>query len=532
MLEVILGLLGGLGLFIYGMHLMSDSLQKLTLSKLKVFFEKMTSNRLKGLFVGTFVTSVIQSSSATSVIVVGLVNAGFMTFSRAVPILIGANIGTTITAQLIAFRLTAIAPFFVGAGALGYLAARKQKHKKLGLIILGFGLLFLGLGFMSSSAQPLSDYPFFRDLFLIFGENPLLGVLVGIIITVILQSSSSTIGMVIALALVGLIDLRAAIFLILGDNIGTCVTAIIASFSNGKKAGKKVALFHLMFNVLGTIIALLIIPVYMHVIPLTSGDIARQIANTHTLFNVFNAVLFLPFVPLFVKLINKILPGKDYKKKESRYLKKELIRTPPLAIEALMKELVAMVGITKGMFNKCKACLRKFDHKLYEEVMIDEDAVDQMQRQMTSYIVAVTQKELSKKEAELIPRLLHSINDVEKLGDYCQNLMNDVQKMYEDNLKFSEEADKELAILFGLLNKQIDLTSEAVRLNDKKIAEESIAVKREIYSFISKSSHKHIVRLENGQCIYDAGIQFVNMTTHMKKFSSHLNNVAQMVLYS
>jgi phosphate:Na+ symporter len=300
--EIISGVIGGLGLFIFGMFLLSDSLKRLSLGLLKAMLEKVTKGRLKATVMGMVVTAIIQSSSATSVIVIGFLNAGFIPLVGAIAIMIGANVGTTVTAQLIAFKFTAVAPIFVFTGVVTSLAAKKDKHKNKGRALLGFGLLFLGLAMMSSAVKPLADNEMIRNAFVNFGTSPLLGILTGLVVTAILQSSSTTTGMIIAFASVGLLDLTAAVYLVFGVNIGTCATAGIASIG-GNLSSKRLALGHTLFNVTGALIMLPLVPLYLKYIPMTSGDIARQIANSHTAFNVINTLIFLPMVPLLVKLL-------------------------------------------------------------------------------------------------------------------------------------------------------------------------------------------------------------------------------------
>ncbi|MBW2648677.1 MAG: Na/Pi cotransporter family protein [Deltaproteobacteria bacterium] len=370
--KIISGIIGGLGLFIFGMYLLSDSLKKLSRGLLKAMLDKVTAGRFKSAVMGAFVTAVIQSSSATSVIVIGFLNAGFVPLMGALAIMIGANVGTTVTAQLIAFKFTTIAPLFVFAGTLIFLAARKDKHKNKGLALLGFGQLFLGLAMMSSAVRPLTDDAVIKNAFVSFGTSPFLGILTGMIVTAILQSSSTTTGMIIAFASVGLLNLQASVYLLFGIEIGTCVTAIIASIG-GNLSSKRLAVGHTLFNVTGTLIMLPLVPLYLQYIPLTSGDIARQIANAHTAFNVINAMIFLPLVPFFVKFLNRVIPGTDYEKKEAKHLDANLIITPNLAIEAAIREMVAMLEICQEMFEKAEKCIITYNHNQRDTVRQGEE---------------------------------------------------------------------------------------------------------------------------------------------------------------
>ncbi|MFH1307170.1 MAG: Na/Pi cotransporter family protein [Candidatus Micrarchaeota archaeon] len=529
-LAILLQVLGGLGLFIYGMFLLTDSLKKLSLGFLKKMLESVTSNRIKSLLVGTFVTSIIQSSSATSVILIGFLNIGIITLVKALPVIIGANIGTTITAQLIALKLTSIAPLFIFIGALIFFFMQKNKHKRKGLAILGFGILFLGLATMSSAVKPLKDDPATSELFLLFSENPLLAILAGLIVTIILQSSSTTIGIVIALAAAGLIGLPAAIYFVLGDNIGTCVTAIIASIG-GTISSKRLALGHTLFNIIGTAIAIPLVPIYLAYIPLTSGDISVQIANTHTIFNVVNALIFLPIIPLYAKLLEKLIPGKDYERKDTVHLDKNLLNTPTLAIRAVSREQAVMVGVCKGMLSKARKCLFSFSHKLSKEVDIDEQSVDTMQHNITQYLVEITKKELSEKNSKSIPTILHNVNDVERIGDYCEGICKLAERLYEHDIKFSSSAKEELNKLFDITNDALLHAKKTVENEDLNSAQKVLKLEIEIKKAISEFRHRHLKRLESGKCRNDAGLVYSDILIFTERINAHLANIAEGVTH-
>jgi len=528
--NVILGVGGGLGLFLFGMHLLSDALKSLSLGLLKNLLEKITSNRVKSALVGVFVTSIIQSSSATSVLLIGFLNAGLISLVAALPVIFGANIGTTITAQLIAFKLTKSALLFVFIGAIVYLFAKKNKNKNKGLALLGFGILFLGLATMSSAVKPLAGNETIVNLFVHFGQKPLLGVLTGVIVTVILQSSSTTIGMVIAFASVGLLDLPSSIYLVLGDNIGTCITAIIASIG-GNLASKRLALGHAMFNIVGTLIVFPLIPLYLHYIPMLSGDIARQIANTHTIFNIANTIILLPFIPVFIKVLQKFVPGEDYEKKETKFLDRNLLVTPSMAISAVVKELMVMLGICQEMLKKARQCTIDYNHKLKNEITIDEDSVDEMQKSITAYIVEITQTDLTDKERRLIPALLHSVNDIEKVGDYCESIVTLAQRTYENDLVFSPNAQAELAKLFDKTEVLMRHTQKALNRNDQAAATITLTIEREIDELITQYKLNHMTRLEEGICINEAGLVYSDILTDIERLNDHLCNITKGILH-
>ena len=527
---IISGVIGGLGLFIFGMYLLSDSLKRLSLGLLKAMLEKVTSGRLRAAVMGAFVTAIIQSSSATSVIVIGFLNAGFVPLMGAVAIMIGANVGTTVTAQLIAFKFTAVAPLFVFIGAVTSLAARKDKHKNKGRALLGFGLLFLGLAMMSSAVKPLADNEMIRNAFVSFGTNPFLGILTGLVATAILQSSSTTTGMIIAFASVGLLDLTAAVYLVFGVNIGTCVTAGIASIG-GNLSSKRLALGHTLFNITGALIMLPLVPLYLQYIPLTSGDIARQIANSHTVFNLINALIFLPMVPLLVNLLNRVIPGRDYEKREMKHLDKNLLITPNLAIEAAIREMVSMLGLCQEMFEKAEQCITTYNHKIRNEITLDEDSVDEMQKNITEYLVQITKGALSDKDRNLVPSLLHSVNDLERVGDYCESIVKLSQRGYEHNLTFSAPANMELGKLFEKTHALMRQAKKALENDDHKAAAITLNIDRETHALVKQYRSNHIDRLGKGECIGDAGLVYSDVLTAIVRLNDHLYNITKGILH-
>ncbi|MCK9274832.1 MAG: Na/Pi cotransporter family protein [Syntrophales bacterium] len=528
--NVIVGVAGGVGLFLFGIHVLSDSLKSLSLGLLKDLLDKVTSNRVKSALVGIAVTSLIQSSSATSVLLIGFLNAGLINIAAALPVIFGANIGTTITAQLIAFKLTKSALLFVFTGSLIYLFAKKTKNKNKGMAILGFGILFLGLATMGSSVEPLAGNESIKNLFIQFGRYPLLGVLTGIAVTVILQSSSTTIGMVIAFASAGLLDLSSSIYLVLGDNIGTCVTAVIASFG-GKLVSRRLAAGHTLFNVIGTAIMLPFIPFYIQCMPMLSGDIARQVANTHTIFNVLNAIILLPFVPLFLRILEKIIPGQDYEKKTGGFLAASLLTTPNLAIKAVIKELSMMLDICRSMLEKAEQCSLNYSHKLKNEITIDEQSVDDMQKNITDYLVEITQAGLTERQRRLIPALLHSVNDIEKVGDYCEDIVILAQRTYENKLTFSEEAKNEMIRLFEKTKALMKHTKKALDDNDEKAALITLNIDAEIDNLINQYKLNHLMRLEERICISDAGLVYSDLLTNIERLNDHLCNITKGILH-
>ncbi len=528
--KIVLGIMGGLGLFIYGMYLVSDSLRKLSLSLLKMMLEKLTSNSIKSTLVGLFVTAIIQSSSATSVILIGFLNAGLLPLAAAFSIMLGAHVGTTVTAQLVAFKFTAIAPVIVFVGVCVFLVSKKDKNKNRGLALLGFGMLFMGLALMSSAVKPLADNEATRDLFIKFGREPLLGVLTGLVVTLVLQSSSTVSGMIIAFATAGLLDLPSSIYLIFGTNIGTGITAIIASIG-GNRSSKRLALGNIISTAIGAVIALWLAPLYITYIPLTAHDIARQVANTHTIFNVFNTLLFLPLVPLLVMAMNKIVPGQDYEKKEIRHLDEHLLPTPALALKAVIKELIVMLDICHEMLEKARNCTKKYNHKLRNEISIDEESVDEMQKNITQYLTVLTKHQLTDKHRRLIPAIIHSVNDLEKVGDYCENIIKQAHRAFEYNLDFSGEAVEELERLFHKTDILMRHTRKALEDDDAASASITLTIESEIDALIDQFKLNHVMRLGRGECISNAGLVFSDILTDLERLNDHLCNITKGILH-
>lgn len=529
MLETLFGILGGLGLFIFGIFVMGEGLQKLAGDKIRTILNKLTNNSLVGMGVGAGVTSLIQSSSATTVLVVGFVNAGLMTLTQSIGVILGANIGTTITGQLIAFKLTKYALPILGVGSFIYIFGKKRKTKDFGEALFGFGVLFLGLAIMGDAVKPLGGSTFAQNLFINFSQNPLLGILAGALLTAIVQSSSVTTGIIIALGLSNLITLNAAIPLILGANIGTCVTAGLASIKTGISA-KRAAVAHIIFNIVGAGIALLLMPLYLKIINFTSTDIARQIANTHTLFNVVNAFIFLPFIPLFVVLIKKIVPGKDIEiTRGPKYIERHLLKTPSIAFSATLKEMRRMAKFTKEMINDAMEGFYTNKRKPLTKVVQKERVVDDLQTAITNYLVKLTQEELSKEQSEEIPSLLHSVNDIERIGDHAENLVELAERKIDKKLVFSRHAIKELKHMHRKVNEMLDTTINALESGSKQEAKRILELEQEINELTLKFRDNHIKRLHKGRCELMSGIVFMDLLMNFEKIGDHLNNIGQAI---
>jgi len=529
--ELIFGILGGVGLFIYGIWEMSEGLHKASGERTRKILHNLTGSPIRGVLVGTGITSLIQSSSATTVMVIGFVNAGLMTLVQALGVIFGANIGTTITAQLIAFKLTDYALPIIGLGMLTIFLAKKKTHKYIGEFLLGFGILFLGLSILTNVVKPLGQYPWFNNIFIAFSRNHILGILAGAAVTAILQSSSVTSGMVLGLAMANLIDLKAALPLILGCNIGTCVTALIASLGTSISA-KRAAVAHIIFNIIGVIIFLPFLVIFQNLVIHTSHSLARQIANAHTLFNVINTVIFLPFVGLFATLLTKIIRGKEEEEIEylPKYLERHLLNTPPIAIEAAIKETIRTLGLTQRMVALATDSFFKNNANSLEKITRGEEAVDSLREAITNYLVELMQRELSQNDSRKIPPLIHAINDVERIGDHAENLRDLVQQKIDSRLSFSDTAIEELRKIHTEINQMINCTINALQTNNINEAKLVLEQECQINTLRDRLKDNHVRRLEQGQCQVLSGVVFLDMVSNFEKIGDHLTNVAQAVI--
>ncbi|MFH0763018.1 MAG: Na/Pi cotransporter family protein [Candidatus Omnitrophota bacterium] len=526
--EIIFGLVGGLGLFIYGIWEMSEGLHKACGERMRRILHSLTGGPLRGVAVGAGITSLVQSSSATTVMVIGFVNAGLMTLLQALGVILGANIGTTITAQLIAFKLTTYALPIIGVGVLIIIISRRKIHKHIGEFLLGFGILFLGLSILTSVVKPLGQYPVFNNILLSFSNNPLLGILAGAMVTAIFQSSSVTTGMVLSLSMAGLLDLRGALPLILGCNIGTCVTALIASIGTGISA-RRAAAAHIVFNIAGSIIFLPFLGFFGRLVTFTSLNIPRQIANAHTLFNVINAFIFLPFIRPFADFLTKIVKGEEEEEVEylPKYLERHLLNTPPIAIEAAVKEIVRTLGLTQKMVAQAMSSFLENSQRSLEKITRREEAVDSLREAITNYLVELMQYELSERESRKIPPLIHAINDVERIGDHAENLRDLAQQKIDRRMLFSASALEELKNMYQEINKMIACAINALSFNNLDEAKIVLEQECQINAIRDRLKDSHMRRLERGECNVLSGVVFLDTISNFEKIGDHLTNVAQ-----
>jgi phosphate:Na+ symporter len=552
MKEMIFGVAGGLALFIFGMNLMSDGLKKSAAERLRKILETLTKNPLIGMLIGAFVTAVIQSSSATTVMLVSFVNARLMTLPQAVGVIMGANIGTTMTAQLIAFKLGEYAYLIAAVGFGLYFFPKRKNLKYIGQIIFGFGVLFIGLNTMSAMLKPLAHSKVFADWMINFGKFPILGVGIGALMTVVIQSSSATIGVLQTLAsqstmaggvIQPLIPLKSALPILFGDNIGTTITAILACIG-ANKAAKRTAAAHALFNVLGCLVFLPLLPLFLKLVVaispqvdqlrhITAVDvISRQIANAHTAFNSINTLIWLPFVGYLAFLVTKIIPGEDsFVEKGVKYLNPKIIDNPDAALELSSKELVCMGTFASKMMEEVEIAFQNNDLSKKQAILDLEDNQDYLKDQIISYMsTVVSQSALTELESIRLAGLMHVAGDMERIGDHCTNILELAVFKMENKLKFSAEAQSEIGSLFNLCGEMLTNAIAALSHGDFKAASKVQELEAKMDALEEALRLNHINRLNQGNCNLQAAVCYVDLLKNLERIADHCFNVAEAVL--
>ncbi|GAA0705636.1 Na/Pi cotransporter family protein [Paraclostridium ghonii] len=533
-MDIVISLMGGLGLFLYGMNLMAEGLEKSAGSKLKRIVELLTSNIFMGVIVGAFVTAIIQSSSATTVMVVGFVNAGIMSLTQAIGVIMGANIGTTVTAQLVSFDLNGLAPMALGIGIILYLFASKPKVKNIAEILIGFGILFTGMDFMKNAVEPLAEYKGFTDLLIGFGDHPILGLLLGFGITAIVQSSSASMGMLIALASQGLIPLNAALPILYGQNIGTCVTSLISSVGASRNA-KRAAVMHLIFNVLGTAVFLIILnkPVVNFVTNMNPGDVARQIANTHTLFNIISVIILLPFTKFIINIAIKLVPDKDGEEDESKaikYLDDRIVETPSIAVASVVKETLRMGKKSKESLNYAIDGFVNQSQESIDKTFKREKVVNELQKEILNYLLKLSKAHLDEDARDIVDSLFNTVNDIERIGDHAENIAELAQDIIDLDLKLSKQGIEEIRELYNKVISTYEYALKAMRDYDVELACKVIKMEEQVDIMEKSCRANHIHRLNNNLCSIDRGVIYLDLLSNLERISDHAVNIAQQVI--
>lgn len=534
---LLFGVVGGLGLFIFGMKLMAEGLQKAAGDKLRRILEVLTTNRFMAVVTGIILTVAVQSSSTTTVMVVGFVNAGLMTLAQAVGTIFGANIGTTITAQLVSFR--GITEYALPAVALGVVLSfftKKRTSRYIGQAILGFGILFIGMNTMSGALRVLRTAPELLGLMKSFGDIPILGVLAGAVFTVAVQSSSASTGVIVAMTLEGVIQLPAAMALILGTNIGTCVTAMLASIGTNLTA-RRAAVSHIVFNVVGVIVFIFILKPFTNLIEFITPEmadpgllVARQVANAHTIFNITNTILVLPFIHQFVKLITKLVPGEEIViERGVKFIDTRMLQTPSLALGAAEKEVARMGDISNLMITDSVKILFENRVDIIKDVEQREVVIDELEKEIAVFLAKLSNK-VPGKDAQRVTMLLHAINDIERIGDHCENIAELCAGKIEDDIPFSDTARNEIQDMYQAVFTMTTKAIKAFKENDLNLARQVIDEDDIVDDLEKKLRNKHIERINLGKCNPTSGVIYLDILSNFERIGDHAVNIAQIVL--
>lgn len=541
-LNIIIPFVGGLGMFIYGMQIMAQGLENAAGNKMKSLLEVLTKNKLMGVLLGAAITAVIQSSSATTVMVVGFVNAGIMNLTQAMGVIMGANVGTTVTGWLVSsvewakfLSPTTLAPIAVMLGVIIMLTGKRRSSKEIASIVVGFGLLFIGITSMSSAVAPLQESEGFRSIFVTLGNNPLLGILAGALVTAIIQSSSASVGILQSLAAAGLVPFSAAIYIIMGQNIGTCITAILSSLG-AKKNAKTAALMHLLFNIIGTIIFSVIAIVYFEVLHPEAGVgiiTQTEISIVHTAFNIGTTVLLFPVSSWIIKLAKKIgRVEEDTQDKSKVLLDDRILETPSIALQSTVREVARMGEIVKDSLDVAKMVLFTLKDEDIQFLKEEETTVDKLSAGITDYAIKLSSLQISEKEHQDLAHLLQMVSDIERISDYCENISEFAETLYEKKVAFSEIGSSQLREMLDVCIDSYKYALEAFEEKSREKALKVIEKETQADNLEITLRSRHIKRLTNNQCNAEAGIVFLDTLVCLERISDHARNIAEEVLES
>jgi len=535
MKDLIFGLIGGTALLMYGVDTMGEGLERASGAMMKKLLSILTGKVWSAFLVGTFLTALVQSSTAITVLTVGFVNAGLMKLPQAIGIIYGANIGTTITAQLMAFsfnfKLTEVALPVLGIGFTINYFAKNRTIKNFGQALMGFGMMFLGLKILNQGIPFMQQSPTLRYFFETYASIPIIGILLGAVATAMVHSSAATVGLVMILGQAELIDLTSAVAIMLGDNIGTCITAQLASLS-GNIHARRTAWAHTLYNIFGVIIVALVLPYFVRLIEITTayfqpnGDIGTQIANSHTLFNILSAIVFLPITKYYVKFLETIIKGKGMEHElQSVYLDRLLMDTPAAAFKAAIEEVIRGTEITKNMMKNVMEALFENDINKIEQVNKDEEIVNQLQKDITNYMVELSRKPLSDANSIIVHGMISSINNIERMGDHITDVARLVESKIKKNLVFSDAAIEELKQLIEFISWMYDNTIILLKERNLELVKSTIELEDKVDDLCKEFANNHIIRLEAGKCSVESGVIFLDIINHFERIADHIHKV-------
>lgn len=529
MKELIFGLIGGTALLMYGVDKMGEGLEKASGEMMKKILTVLTGRVWSACLVGTVLTALVQSSTAITVLTVGFVNAGLMKLPQAIGIIYGANIGTTITAQMMSlsysFKLTDIALPILGVGFLISYFAKNKTLKNFGDAMMGFGMMFLGLKILNSGIPFLRESESLRYFFKTYASNPLIGILLGALATAAVHSSSATVGIVMVLGEAGLIDITTAICIMMGDNIGTCITAQLASLTGNINA-RRTAWAHTLYNIFGVILVMITLPLFVKlIVEISPTNISNQIANSHTIFNVLSAVLFLPITKYYVKFLETVIKGKDKLDMASMYLDKLLLDTPVAALQATLSELIRGTEISKNMVTNIIDGFLEGNEKKLELVKKDETTINQLQKDVTSYIVNLSKRQLTHSQSIMVPAMINSINNIERIGDHAIDIHGLCTTKIEKGISFTNEAKDELRELEGVIAEMLDNTIVALREKNMDIAAKNVFLEDRVDELSKAFQQKHLERLDQDLCSVEAGVLFIDVINHLERIADHIYKI-------
>ena len=532
--EMITGLAGGLGLFLFGMKLMSESIEKFAGARLRKILEFFTKNKFMGLFVGIIFTGIVQSSSACTVMVVSFVNSGLMTLYQAVGVIFGANIGTTVTSLLVSFNLSKYAPIFLLLGVIMIMFFKKQGIVKFGDVLVGFGVLFLGLSLMSSSMDTLKQSPIIEEIFASL-TNPFLAVLVGFLVTAVIQSSSVTVSIVLLLAQQGLLNLPICMFIILGCNMGSCVTALIASLA-GMKDAKRAAMIHFLFNLVGSAVVFVILMfagdyVVDTILNVAANDPGRFVAFSHTSIKIFQVILLFPFANLLVKATYLIIPGDEEKvgyhdDHKLQFIGDKVVFNPATAVVEVVNEIERMASLASDNLNRAMNALVTLDEDDIREVCEVEENINFLNKSITNYLVKINQSTLPIEDLKSLGGLFHVVNDIERIGDHAKNIADSAVLRKERGIKFSDESFNELREMMELINENVHLCIEVFAHHKEEHLPRIEELEDKVDVMERQVQQAHIDRLKRNECTPDAGMLFSDIVSGLERVSDHAVNIA------